>query len=247
MNWNHEIEQALEALFGLPTKNKTAVFDADGTLWPDDLGEAFFKHQIQFQLAPGLKGMKNPWEHYSRLDRVSTADANAWITKLNAGLSLATLREQTKEFYKENFRQKLNPLMVALIEKMKKSGFDIWICSASLKWSIEPALYDLDLPLDHLIGTESEIDSSGRLSQIIISPIPYADGKKRALESKLEQPPVFVAGNSSGDLPMLETASAMPLVIQYLPSRPEIAGSELALRQAAENRGWPIQLFTEEI
>ncbi len=246
MQWNPEITKRLEELLSTPNHEKTAVFDADGTLWPDDLGEAFFKYQIQFDLAPGLKGMKSPWEYYSRLDRVSTSDANAWLTKLNSGLPLKELREQAKRFYESTFRKKLNPLMVDLIKKMKERHFDIWICTASMRWAIEPVLYDLDLPMDRLIGTECEIDSKGRLTQIIKTPIPYADGKKRALDIALNgKLPTFVAGNSSGDTHMLQVATVMPLVVQYFPVRPEIAGSELSLRQEAENMGWPIQLFKE--
>src|SRR4051812_277802 len=51
----------------LETERKTnsrpvAAFDADGTLWDTDLGENFFKWQVQHSNLPDLP--KDPWRHY---------------------------------------------------------------------------------------------------------------------------------------------------------------------------------------
>jgi HAD superfamily phosphoserine phosphatase-like hydrolase len=248
ISWNqeilHQIESMLNANRTHEGRKPLAVFDADGTLWPGDLGEAFFKHQIHFQLAPGLKGMKYPWDHYSSLDRASTADANAWIVKLNAGLLLKEVKAQAEAFYQKYFKFEINPRMKELIAKLKENNFDVWVCSASMKWAIEPALEDLGIPQNHIIGTECEVNQAGRLTQVIVTPIPYADGKKRALDKLFGYPPDFVCGNSTGDLAMLKAAQKMALVVQYQPGLPDLAGSELSLRQEAQNRGWPIQFFS---
>ena len=242
-NWNPRVENALKILLDSEGDGKTAVFDADGTLWPDDLGEAFFKHQVLHDLAPGAVGMKNPWEQYIALDKVSVADANAWITKLNTGVKLGDLRKQAKDFYDANFKQKFNPLMKELIGSLKSKGFKIWICTASMRWAIEPALYDIDIPLEHLVGLENEVDAKGLLTNVIKTPLPYGQGKKDALAQKLASPPQLVLGNSIGDLAMLGWATDLPIVIHYDPPKPEIVGSERALRHEAEVRGWLVQGF----
>lgn len=243
--WNPRVENALKIFFETEIEKKIAVLDADGTLWPYDLGEAFFKHQILNNLCPGARGMKSPWEHYIMLDKVSVADANAWLVKLNAGLTLGELRTQAKDFYEKSFKQNFNPLMKDLAKRLRSAGFDIWICTASQRWSIEPALYELDIPLDHLVGTECEVTAQGLLTNVIKTPLPYGRGKKEALERVLPHAPAFVAGNSIGDLEMLSWATDMPLVIHYEHPRPEIAGSERALRHEAETRGWLIQSFPQ--
>ncbi|MBK9293847.1 MAG: haloacid dehalogenase-like hydrolase [Oligoflexia bacterium] len=241
--WFDDVKNAINILCEKDGYGKAAVFDADGTLWPQDLGEAFFQYQIKNQLAPGLKTTLRAWEQYLELDKKSTADANAWIVKLNAGLKLSELRKQAKEFYESNFKTQFNPLMKELIEKLKNKHYNIWICSASMRWAIEPALYELDLDLENLIGTECEISPQGILTKTIITPIPYAAGKKDALKKKLNSPPCFVVGNSLGDLSMLEWATDFPLVVQYLPGLTTLRGSERALRNEAEVKGWAIQIF----
>lgn len=241
--WFKDVENALSILTSSDGYGKSVIFDADGTLWPDDLGEAFFQHQIQHQLTPALKEMKNAWEQYMELDKASTADANAWIVKLNAGMQIGVLREQAKKFYKDNFQSQLNPLIKDLIEKLQKQNYQVWVCSASMKWAIEPALYDLDIPLENLIGTECKVDSKGMLTKEIITPLPYASGKKDALKLKLNAAPFCVVGNSYGDMAMLNWATDLPLVIQYQPGMPSLAGSERSLRHEAETKGWLIQIF----
>lgn len=243
--WFENVEAALSILTETDGHGKSAVFDADGTLWPGDLGEAFFQYQIAHQLAPGLKGMKTPWQHYVALDKQSTADANAWITKLNAGLRIGDLREQAKKHYKKYYQNQINPLLKELIAKLQKRNFEIYICSTSMRWAIEPALYELDLPLENLIGTESEVNSKGILTTTIKTPIPYASGKRDALASRLSSAPAFVAGNSYGDMAMLNWAADLPLVIQYQPCQPGLEGSEMSLRNEAENKGWLIQVFNK--
>jgi hypothetical protein len=79
---------------------------------------------------------------------------------------------------------------------------------------------------------------------LITEVTPNADGKKRALDKLFGYPPDFVCGNSAGDLAMLKAAQKMALVVQYQPGLPDLAGSELSLRQEAQNRGWPIQFFS---
>ena len=57
MTWKPDIKSRLDQLLDSNESEKIAVFDADGTLWHDDLGEAFFKFQIENKLAPGLKNI----------------------------------------------------------------------------------------------------------------------------------------------------------------------------------------------
>ena len=47
MTWNTNIKSALDQLLASEAQEKIAVFDADGTLWHDDLGESFFQFQIE--------------------------------------------------------------------------------------------------------------------------------------------------------------------------------------------------------
>ena len=73
----------------------------------------------------------------------------------------------------------------------------------------------------------------------------HRPGKKLCLEKYLPAKPLLVAGNSGGDLEMLQLAEVLSLVIGFEPQRPAVAESEDFLRTQAVKRGWPIQIFRQ--
>src|SRR5437588_323317 len=99
MDWSPEIEAALAEILNITDSRKVAVFDADGTLWHDDLGEAFFKYQVENQLIPSIADLKDPWRHYRKLDEKDTTISSAWLASICAGLEQKTLRGQSENFY----------------------------------------------------------------------------------------------------------------------------------------------------
>src|SRR5580700_2528342 len=115
-SWSPEVQKLLDRLLTNDADRKISVFDADGTLWHDDLGEAFFKYQIENKLAPGLKGIADPWAHYRALCKTNTASAYAWLAQINAGLTDEELLRQAKDFYNQSFKDKVNPNLRALIQ-----------------------------------------------------------------------------------------------------------------------------------
>jgi len=203
----------------------------------------FFKYQIENKLAPGIKSISDPWAHYRDLCVRDAAKAYGWLAQINAGLSNDELLEQSKKFYDLRFRSKLNQDLRELIQNLRARNFKVWICTASIKWAIAPALIDLDLDLDFLIAAEVELDKNKKLTKKVVEPLPYRPGKKYWLEKKLPAKPLLVAGNSMGDLEMMGLATTLPLTIIFEPHLPEIKESEEGLLIEATKRGWPIQIF----
>src|SRR5579871_1423676 len=109
MNWTPENRSLLNKVLATESPHKTAVFDADGTLWPDDLGEAFFKYQIKNGLAPGIKNISDPWRHYVEMDRdKGTAAASGWLAQICSGVPEDVLKSQCEDFYKKHFSGKIH-------------------------------------------------------------------------------------------------------------------------------------------
>ncbi len=243
MTWNPEIKTTIDRVLKTKETSKLAVFDADGTLWHDDLGEAFFKHQIEKNLAPGLRNISQPWAHYRQLCARDATVAYGWLAQINASLSDAELTQQAEDFYNLKFRSKFNPEVKDLIYQLRAHNFQVWICTASIRWAIAPALKDLDIDTDLLIGAEVELDKDKILTNKIVEPVPYKAGKKYWLEKKLKGKPLLVAGNSMGDLEMMAMAKVLPLTIVFEPHLPEIRDSEIELMAESKKRTWPIQIF----
>src|SRR3954465_9066861 len=74
-----------------PKGRAVAAFDADGTLWNTDLGEAFFYYIIKNQLVP-LPA--DPFGHYNWMkDNVSHTAAYVWLAQILKDVPLAKVRE----------------------------------------------------------------------------------------------------------------------------------------------------------
>jgi phosphoserine phosphatase len=245
MSWTNEVNLAFDNVFTSKISKKIAVFDADGTLWHDDIGDEFFKWQIQNALAPGLKGVIDPWMHYKDLCKKDTATGYGWLAQINSGLREEELLEQTSSYFKDHFLSKIDSRLRKLIQKLNTNDFEIWICTASIKWAVIPALTELKLATKFIIGTEVELDQEKKLTQKVVTPIPYQAGKKYWLEKKLSHSPLLVAGNSLGDLDMMGLATILPLTIVYKPHLEAVKESELALLEKAKSNNWPIQIFQQ--
>src|SRR5436305_726829 len=73
-----------------PPGRAVAAFDADGTLWNTDMGEAFFDYQIRHRLVPLPE---DPWSHYNRLKQeVSHTAAYVWLAQVLNGVPLSRVR-----------------------------------------------------------------------------------------------------------------------------------------------------------
>ncbi len=246
MQWHPDIKELIDkALLEasmLPEAYRIAVFDADGTLWPGDIGESFFKFQIENKLAPGLKGIKDPWKQYKKLEETNPFEAYSNLLTINEGLHWSEMRRQTRSFISSGFDSISKP-MFDLLQTLQKNRFAIWICSASMRWVLESLLECRGLCHVKLIGFEAQLDKKGRISNRIQWPMPYGEGKKEALSVRLKYPPLMSFGNSMGDFKLLEWAELLPMVIRYSPFNPLNIKTETQIATIAHSRGWPTQIF----
>jgi len=100
------------------------------------------------------------------------------------------------------------------------NGFDVYICSASLKEIVEAVAtnpkYGLNLSRDHVIGMMLKKDDKGRFINEYDTayPLTFAEGKVTAIKNMIAknhhgQGPVLVGGDSDGDYNMLTEFSDM--------------------------------------
>ena len=113
-------------------KRAIAAFDADGTLWNTDLGEALFRYQVDNKLLEGLP--KDPWEHYESLKETHSHEvAYLWLAQINRGLSLVQVQTWAQKAVDQ-----MNPVPVfkevkTLIKDLHEMGAEVYIVTASIK------------------------------------------------------------------------------------------------------------------
>lgn len=211
---------------------RVACFDADGTLWTEDQGEAFLRWLLAGRLLD-VDYARDTYAEYEERTRRDLVDGYRWGVQVMAGLverDVALWADQLAAAW-PTYRQE----MTGLLRGLDGAGVEVWIVSASNVWTVRSAARRLGLDTSRIIGVEVEL-ASGRLTDRIVEPMPCMAGKVAAIRARIGKLPDLACGDGLGDLEMLESA-AQPLVVGCL------GAGEKPLLRIARERGWPLQLF----
>ncbi len=218
-----------------PVGRAVAAFDADGTLWNTDMGEAFFDYPIKNKLVPLPS---DPWGHYTHLkDNVSHPVAYLWLAQILKDVPLS----QVRTWAEASVSARPIPFFAeqrVVIEKLKQLSVEVYIVTASITWAVEPAAHQLGLRDDQVIGIETAV-IDGVVSDVQKGVITYREGKADAILAKTGHvSPYFSSGNTEGDLWLLEAATELRLVISSAPEGTENFPTESKMINLAKERGW---------
>lgn len=213
-----------------------AAFDADGTLWPCDVGRDFFSYQIK----EGLLKIKtqNPRADFDYLCKErGKYFALLWLAQIQSGFSMDQMEQWIQDFLKQSnveifFFQK------ELIDWLRNKGVQVFIVSSSLKWILDKALQKYSFPQGNIIGVET-IVKRGIITDEIILPAPINKDKVLAFQKKTkEMNPIFVAGNTLFDQALLELSTHVRLVVSTARPGEINYPSERELLNIARSRNW---------
>lgn len=232
------IDDALNA--GAPP---IAAFDADGTLWSNDMGDAFFNYQIKQQLLDRLP--EDPWAHYRELHmNESHQDAYLWLAQINSGHDLQTVRQWAERCFVELSPFPWIDVQKEIIEHLQSKSVRVYVVTASIKWAVEPAAQRLGIPADQVIGVCTEI-RDGKVTRSPGGPVTWRQGKVEALlQHTHSQRPFFCSGNSEGDLPLLESASHIRWVVSTAQKGHGNFATEQRMLLHAKQQSWFYHHFT---
>ena len=218
-----------------------AVFDADGTLWDTDLGEAFFKWQIKNS---GLSLPKNPWEHYRKWkESGDPRPAYLWLAQINQGQPLEQVQKWADQALKEAEPVPIFSEQEKLIRWLVSKKVEVYIVTASVKWAVEPGARKLGLSNDHVIGV-STLVKNGIVTDQQSGTITYREGKIQALVEKTQgRKPFLSCGNTMGDIALLQNSTQLSLAVGAAPESHELFKTEEALRTEATQNSWLIHRF----
>ncbi len=228
-------QQALGAQLADPTPSKLACFDADGTLWSEDIGEAFFRWLAAGTLLPAL-GARDPlevWDEYEARVKKSRVEGYGWAVQCMAGLPEADVRRWSRQMavawpcYR--------PAMVGMIKGLSSAGYEVWLVSASNHWIIQASAPFVGADPARVLGIRVEV-VNGMLTEALVRPVTCNAGKVDAIRHHIGRMPDLVVGDSMGDLEMLQSAK-LPLVV----GRADKPGAELL--GVAASKGWATHLF----
>ncbi len=216
-----------------------AAFDADGTLWNTDLGEGFFKYQIQNKLLTQLP--ENPWTHYRNMKAATPPPAYLWLAQVNAGRPINEIRQWAQDYVNHIQPMPLFKEQQKLIQILHRYHVKVFVVTASIKWSVEPGAKLYQIPQQNVLGVQTEVHD-GLITDIQEGPITWKNGKIQALLQQTQGvAPFLCCGNTMGDISLLEAATKFSIAVTSVDSDHELFGSEMELQKLATQRGWIAQ------
>ena len=233
---NSTLEQVLER-----DERPIAAFDADGTLWDTDLGESFFDFLIQHKKVPLPV---DPWTHYENLKAQHPPTAYLWLAQICQNQNIQTIRKWTEEALDEQKPVPVFGPQKQLIDYFLMKNVQVYIITASVKWSVEPGAALFTLPKENVIGVETEI-AGEKVTDKQKGVITYRQGKVDALlEVTGGKKPFFACGNSEGDQELLISSTHLSLAVSGAHRDDKLFKSESKLMALAKTKGWESHYFT---
>lgn len=232
---NSALDQALKE-----DSQPVAAFDADGTLWDTDLGENFFSFQIDNKL---VALPPNPWEFYENMKAKDAPTAYLWLAQICQGQKIEVVQEWARQAISS-----IRPIPVLLpqkrvIELFLSKGVQIFIITASIKWSVEAGAELVGLGPENVLGVKTEINN-GIISDKQSGLITYRQGKVDALlEATKGKKPFFCSGNTMGDYQLLQAATHLSLAVSAAARDDKLFRTESELQEKALQHSWEHHRF----
>ena len=215
--------------------NPIAAFDADGTLWDLDMGEVFFKYQIDNKLVPFPE---DPWNYYFNLKKEHPPKAFLWLAQRNEGVDVETIKQWSLDCVKKAGPLPLFKEQMQIIKHLQKNNVEIYIVTASIRWAVWGAAHLYNIPEENVIGVRVS-EENGKLTNKQEGPITWKSGKPEGLLLKTDgKAPFFVSGNTMGDIDLLESSTHIRLVNHAAKEDNENFETEKELFNIAVKNDW---------
>lgn len=264
-------------------EERVAVFDNDGTLWcekPAYIQLDFLVRRLAEQAAadPALAATQ-PYQaaaagdlawfgdavtkHYNGDDSALKVLAGG-ILSAYAGLSVEDHADRIKAFFAEAQHPTLSrPYtrcgylpMVELLRYLEANGFTNYIVSGGGRDFMRPVTVSMyGVPPERVIGSSVGLDFVDGQLRTTATPEFLNDGPVKAVRiwGRIGRRPIFAAGNSNGDIQMLEYTAGGPgqslsMLVRHDDADREFdytAGAEKVLG-LADDRGWTVASMRDD-
>jgi hypothetical protein len=253
----------------VPTEDRIAVFDNDGTLWcekpmPIQLDFILRRLVVMAEQDPALRS-RQPWQaaythdyswladvitdHYRGDDRGVKVFAVGVLTGF-ADITVEDFEEQADRFLRTTDHPTLARTylrcgyapMIELLGYLEANEFRTYIVSGGGRDFMRPISQEVyGVPRQRVIGSSASLTwaADGRGGTLIHKPEldVLVDGAEKPIRiwSRVGRRPLLAAGNSNGDIPMLQFSEQSECPSLQLLIRHDDADREFGYREGAED------------
>ena len=219
--------------------NKIACFDADGTLWKEDVDASFLEYQKTKHLLSNLPSIINQ----KKSQQPSTYNPQQHIkncsllAQRHKGISLNQFKSWCQDYFNTN------PLTIfsfqrKLLSFLKSHNITLYVFSASSELLVKSAVLHYKLPIDYVIGVKTLI-KEGTITSQLQHPLPVGSGKAMSfLQHSPKIYPFFVSGNTLSDLSLLKLSTHFKFVIASACQQDRQYFMERQLLSIAQQNSW---------
>jgi HAD superfamily hydrolase (TIGR01490 family) len=221
---------------------RLTLFDLDGTLLPGDSDHGFGEYLVRLGWVDADAFRRRNDQFFADY-QAGQLDVKAYVEFSTAGWrgrSAAELEALTAGYLQDVIQPMLLPPALDLVKRHQDAGDEVVLVTATIDFITRPicALFGIQ----HLIATELERDTTGRVHGTIHGVPSFREGKVTRVTQWLAERGRGWAdcerstfySDSTNDLPLLEHCS-----------HPVATNPGAALERIANERGWPVlKLFT---
>jgi phosphoglycolate phosphatase-like HAD superfamily hydrolase len=262
----------------LAPRDRVAVFDNDGTLWcekPAYVQLDFLVRQLAAKVAADpslasqppyaaassgdLKWFDNAVTKHYQGDDTDLKELAVAILSASSGINVEEHAAHVADFFASARHPTLNrpytacgyAPMIELLHYLEANGFTCYIVSGGGRDFMRPITADMyGVPPERVVGSSVGLAfADGNLVTTGVTEF-LNDGPVKPVRiwGRVGRRPIFAAGNSNGDIEMLEYTHGMRLLVRHDDAAREfdyVAGAEKALELAAA-RGWTVASMRDD-
>ncbi|MFC1594387.1 SAM-dependent methyltransferase, partial [Candidatus Omnitrophota bacterium] len=214
-------------------KRGIAVFDASGTLWATGTTGSFARYEI---------ALLEKLEDYDRAEAIRAAlaaykakgiDVFMFLDRLiliHVGLEDAVVQDRARQWFRDEFAEKVNHPFITFIRLLKQLGIDEYILSNSARWIVNAGAEYIGCNVQRAFTVGPEVNAAGIITDRIVYPeLLKEQGKLAALRHVDNRDILFAAADSPSDIAILKE-SAVSLAVTSPKSKNLLA--------IARQKGW---------
>jgi len=216
----------------VPPEERIAVFDNDGTLWSEQ--PVYFQFLFALDKAKELAAADPAWASTPTLKAAASGDMKTImaggekalleiVSATHSGMTVEAFTTEVADWIAQAkhpesgrlYTQMVYQPMLELLDYLRANDFDVYIVSGGgVDFMRAFAEQAYGIPPDHVIGSmgKAEFKMVEGVPQVMKDPgVAFIDdkgGKPVGIIRHIGRRPIFVGGNSDGDLAMAQWATA---------------------------------------